>query len=256
MKADSRIHYHSFVELLAFDPDRAVKALAGRNSLLEQLKQFGLTGSLVPHAPYSVSPALVFLITRQCADAGLPTSIHMLESNDETEFFVQGTGLYRRLYHDMGMAIDFFEPSGRPHWKPCCPGSTRWRRPCWCTIPLPRSRMCSQPFRHQPVVVFLSERQSVYRRSAARHPSTAAHHASGRITWGTDSLASNHQLSIWQEMLTIMRAYPDISLESHPTLGCPERRPLSRTGANPGVSGKLVSARYPAPAQDTISRIC
>ena len=54
-----------------------------------------------------------YFITRQCADAGLPTSIHMLESNDETEFFVQGTGLYRRLYHDMGMAIDFFEPSGK-----------------------------------------------------------------------------------------------------------------------------------------------
>ena len=216
VKADSRIHYHSFVELLAFDPDRAVKALAEGNSLLEQLKQFGLTGSLVPHAPYSVSPALVFLITRQCADAGLPTSIHMLESNDETEFFVQGTGLYRRLYHDMGMAIDFFEPSGKTSLETLLP----WFHPMAKTLLVHNTIATEQDVfsavsQHTNLWWCFCPNANLYIEDRLPDiPQLLRTMPPGRITLGTDSLASNHQLSIWEEMLTILRAYPDISLEA------------------------------------------
>ena len=78
----------------------------------------------------------------------------------------------------------------------------------------------------------------------------------GRITLGTDSLASNHQLSIWQEMLTIMRAYPDISLEAilpwatlngARYLGLEQTLGSLETGKRPGILHLH---------QDTISRIC
>jgi hypothetical protein len=60
IKQGSKIHYHTFVELLGFDP---VKAEIVFNKALELKSSFSpLPASIVPHAPYSVSEKLFSLL--------------------------------------------------------------------------------------------------------------------------------------------------------------------------------------------------
>lgn len=85
------------------------------NDLLSKARSYGLHASLAPHATYSVSAKLIQAISRSCYESGKPTSIHMLESNDENEFYVQATGLYRKLYRDLKIDIKHFQPTGKQH---------------------------------------------------------------------------------------------------------------------------------------------
>ncbi|KRP13955.1 MAG: hypothetical protein ABR95_10725 [Sphingobacteriales bacterium BACL12 MAG-120813-bin55] len=214
VKAGSRIHYHSMVELLAFHPERTAGAMEQGNSLLQQLSELGLSGSIVPHAPYSVSPALLEQITAQCADSGVPTSIHMMESNDETEFFVQGTGLYRRLYHNMGMDIDFFEPSGKTSLATLLP----------FLHPKARTLLVHNTIATAADVVHAVEQHAnlwwcfcpnanLYIEDRLPDiPQLMRAIPEGRITLGTDSLASNHQLSVWSEIQIVLQRFPELKL--------------------------------------------
>lgn len=215
VKADSSLFYHSFVELLAFNPIRAHKALEAGNQLLQQVIESGLYGSLVAHAPYSVSQALLFLITRQCAAQDVPTSIHMMESNDENEFFMQGTGLYHRLYSRMNMDIDFFEPEGKTALSALLP----YMYPATRTLLVHNTIATASDVQeaialHPQLYWCFCPNANLYIESRLPDiPQLMNAIPEGRITLGTDSLASNHQLSILAEMRTIREAYPQIPFE-------------------------------------------
>ena len=68
--------------------------------------------------------------------------------------------------------------------------------------------------------------------------------AKAQITLGTDSLASNHQLSIWEEIKTIQQRFPEIELETllkwgtlngAQYLGVQEKFGTLEKGKTPGV---------------------
>lgn len=215
-KSQSKIHYHSFIELLGFDPLRAEKVFNEGVKLFEQLNTLGLSGSLVPHAPYSVSPGLLRRIGQHCREQGVPTSIHMMESNDETEFFVQGTGLYSRFYHRLGLDIDFFEPTGTtsleamlPHLLPDIATLLVHN-----TIATTTDVEQASNSHHNLWWCFCPNANLYIEDRLPDVPQLTTAIAPDRVTLGTDSLASNHGLSIWQEIRAIMEAFPEISLET------------------------------------------
>ena len=113
IKANQKLHYHTFIELIAFNPFNAFNAMAAGEKLLSAARDFAIHASLAPHATYSVSPELVKQINKHCYENGKPTSIHMLESNDENEWYIQGTGLYRKLYRELKVDINHFQPTGK-----------------------------------------------------------------------------------------------------------------------------------------------
>ncbi len=246
VKAGSRIHYHSMVELLAFQPERAIVAMELGNSLLEQLTELGLAGSIVPHAPYSVSPALLKMITAQCARRGVPTSIHMMESNDETEFFVQGTGLYRRLYHQLGMDIDFFEPTGKTSLESLLPFLDTNARTLLVHNTIATAEDAVYAVEQHPNLwwCFCPNANLYIEDRLPDIPQLMRAIPHNRITLGTDSLASNHQLSVWSEMQTILQhnrelgladILPWATLNGAQYLGIDSRFGTFETGKQPGV---------------------
>ena len=79
-------------------PDAAVAAVSGQIADLTPIAW--LRPSIVPHAPYSVSPALLQAIARW--SAGRPLSIHLGESAQEIEFLRDGTGEWRALLESLG----------------------------------------------------------------------------------------------------------------------------------------------------------
>lgn len=204
-KAGSRMHIHTFIELLALNPALADKVLESGKALLAQCPQ---PASLTPHAPYSVSEALLQHIAT--SDTAMPFSIHNQESRAENEFFETGNGRVNELYEFLGIDISWFTPPGcnalhrtLPHLIAERPlllvhntftsasdlqwAETQHRNLHWCFCP----------------------NANLYIENAL--PDFLQFYAQGvRCCVGTDSLASNHGLSVLDELKVIAAAAPGI----------------------------------------------
>jgi cytosine/adenosine deaminase-related metal-dependent hydrolase len=128
-KQASDIYFHNFVEITGFVPEtvqqRWEAGVETAKSFLEAFPEEQVT--IVPHAPYSVSPELLKLITDNAAQKTL--SLHLMESEDEMAFFREKQGDFNRLYAQLGIRIDFFKPVGThslKYWWPLMKSHTPW----------------------------------------------------------------------------------------------------------------------------------
>ena len=107
IKRDSKIFYHTFIELLGFDPARAQIAF---EKALELKANFApLPASLAPHAPYSVSKLLFEFIKSYSDEHENLFSMHNQESEPENDFFLNKKGAFLDFYKMLNLNIDFFE---------------------------------------------------------------------------------------------------------------------------------------------------
>jgi len=110
IKAKSKIYYHTFIELLALNPAQANAMITYGVGLLNELKAFGLNGSLAPHAPYSCSAELIKAIAQQNDQNNVPTSIHNQESIAENKFLRGEKSDFEELYKFLQIDISWFKP--------------------------------------------------------------------------------------------------------------------------------------------------
>ena len=113
IKENSSIFYHSFIELLALDPQRAEEVFRIGKNLFEQFHRSGLSCSLAPHAPYSVSLLLMEKIASFNILNKLPSTIHNQESEEENKFFRGERSSYQDLYDFLKMDISWFKAPGK-----------------------------------------------------------------------------------------------------------------------------------------------
>ncbi len=215
VKHNSKIHYFTFVETLGFAPGRAEKAMEWARVCVKRAADLGLKASIVPHAPYSISGQLFEAVATEAIHAGLPLSIHSQESIEEDELYQTGTGeLVNHLRNNLSIDTTFFHPTGESAMR-----STLENLPSQNSLLLVHNLFTKQ---HD-----LDYIQSVRKLSNTwfvlcpgsnlfiqnRLPDIDLFRRNNlQICIGTDSLASNHQLSILEEMKIIQLAYPHISL--------------------------------------------
>ena len=209
IKAKSKIHYHTFVEILGFLPHNAEELFDKGLQLLQEFKPQSC--SITPHAPYSVSKELFRLIKKYCDSHTNLLSIHNQECEDENKFFRYKLGSFNELYEYFGMDISHFKPQARNSMQSMVPLLTnnqdilmvhntctnlkdiyflkRFDRSItWCFCPNANIYIEN----HLPKVnLFVDQGFD--------------------ITLGTDSMASNYGLSILSEMQTIQHKYKAIS---------------------------------------------
>ncbi|WP_207421967.1 amidohydrolase family protein [Desertivirga brevis] len=208
-KLNSKIYYHTFIELICFEPEGAKDAFRLGNALLEEFKP--LKASITPHAPYSVCKELFKFISKFCGEAGELLSIHNQETEEENKFYRYKTGEFLDFYKGMGVDLEFFKPQARNSIQSFVPllaaqqkillvhntytsikdiyfTRRSGRDITWCFCPnanlyiegrLPKADM------------FLFENVT--------------------ITLGTDSLASNKSLCILSELKTIHQHFPNLN---------------------------------------------
>jgi cytosine/adenosine deaminase-related metal-dependent hydrolase len=104
MKKDSRLIYHTFVETLNLNPCLAEKNIAKAKEIKQSFENSGLRVSITPHAPYSLSEKLFELSVIEGNNSGI-ISIHNEESVDEMELFAKKQGEMRDLF---GKDMDVF----------------------------------------------------------------------------------------------------------------------------------------------------
>ncbi|MFN0274147.1 MAG: amidohydrolase family protein [Chitinophagales bacterium] len=246
IKARKNIYYHTFAELLSLNPNKVFEAIQKGEKLLASARGFGIHASLAPHAPYSLSVELLKIISSHCYENGKPTTIHMLESNDENEFYMQGSGLIRKLYRELNIPIDdFFSPTKKTSLESLLPFmnrnvktmlvhntiATAWDAE-WAEDMHPNLYWCFCPNANLYIEDRLPDIPQLLQQVQY-------------ITIGTDSLASNHQLSVLEELKTIQNRFPEIRTEDMMRwatlygakfLGIDERFGSFEVGKFPGVT--------------------
>jgi cytosine/adenosine deaminase-related metal-dependent hydrolase len=208
-KEKSKIHYHTFIELLGLNPAMAAKVVAAGNELMKSAPK---PNSLSPHAPYSASDELLEMIGKSSHNENCPLTIHNQESAGESEFFIRGAGPMREFYEFLGLDISYFKPTGvnslrsklksLPHTRNLLlvhntftsPEDIRWaefysKHLYWCFCPN------ANLYIENTLPAFKIFRD-----------------AKLKMVVGTDSLASNDGLSMLDELKVLAKNIPGIPL--------------------------------------------
>ena len=220
-KQDSKIRYRNFIECLGFLPEQAKARFDyARDKVWAAFYDQNRASTLVPHAPYSVSAALFYKISKALDALPAPArilSIHNQESAPENEFFQHGSGAFIDFYKKLGSDISYFKHSGQTSLQTVLPEMATAGKILLVHNTFTSSKDLvfakAQAARlHQTIYLVLCPGANLYIEN--RLPDLDLFLEAGLpVALGTDSLASNHQLSIVREMQHIRAAYPSLPKE-------------------------------------------
>jgi aminodeoxyfutalosine deaminase len=207
VKAHGRMRYYTFVELFDFLQDsNAEKTAESGIGVWNQLDLARDSArSLVPHAPYSVSPSLFRAINTFNPSGNITVSIHNQETPPENQLFLTKTGGFIDFYGKFGISLDQFEATGSPSIYYAMAHMNPYNRTLFVHNTLTtREDMEAAHAWSQQVYWATCPNANLYIEN--RLPNYAAFiDTNARLTIGTDSLTSNWQLSILEEIKTIAR---------------------------------------------------
>lgn len=212
-KAQNRLDWYNFIEVSGFIPQSAPTRFEQALQVYEQFDAHNR--ALTPHAPYSVSDALLELINEH--SAGKVISVHNQETPEEDAFFMNGISEFRKLYTLLGADISFFEPAGCTsiqHWLPKAtkPAAVLLVHNTCTTESDIRFAQQLAAARQQTLYWTLCPNANLY--IEGRLPQVELLRSNQcAITVGTDSLASNWSLSILAELQTLRTHFTGIPLD-------------------------------------------
>ncbi|VAW17211.1 amidohydrolase [hydrothermal vent metagenome] len=215
VKKNSNILYHTFVEAFGFSPERAEKAFLTAEGIYKQLKMNRLRASISPHSPYSVSEPLFRLIKEHAESNNSIVSIHNQESLDENEFFqTGGGGIASHLKDNIGLSLAGWKPTGQDSLQSVLEFLPR-KNHLLLVHNTYTTKAGLEILRNEinPVLLFfvICPNSNLYIENTLP-PIGLFMGEKLAICLGTDSLASNHRLSILAEMVTLQQHFPDIPL--------------------------------------------
>lgn len=210
-KNAKRLRYHNFIEVSGWNPMVAASRMETSLTFYKIFKNlFPLHTSLSPHAPYSVASELWDLMRPFFAEQII--TIHNQESAAENELFKSDSGDFKRLYQLMQISNPSFTATG----KNSLPSVFHYLEAAKHIL------LVHNSFSEQSDIDFI--RSSKIPVSFCLCPNANLYieqklppvdlFVKNDITLviGTDSLASNHQLSILDELKTLHQHFPHLSL--------------------------------------------
>lgn len=216
---------HHFIELLDLPASRTNEWEKGMHIFLK-LKNYASNSppfssvSVTPHAPYTVSKELFYLIASLASEYGFPLSIHNQETDSENEFFRAGKGDLAEALKKLHTRTEegfIGKPSSLQAFLPLLPKDTNvllvhntftniqdidfsislHKRLYWVVCPNANLYIENS----LPPVNFLRKKDCT-------------------ICIGTDGPASNNRTSILDEMKTLSVFFPEVSLQELLTWAC------------------------------------
>ncbi len=213
-KEKSDIRYYTFVEIFDFLQNGAAEHTFEQYKEVYDLQAAdnGNRKSCVPHAPYTVSPKLFELIN-EVNKSDATVSIHNQETPNEDQFFRDKSGEFLEFYEFFNIPIDEFKPSGKSSIHYAMQHMRPTQRTLFVhnTMTRPEDIQAAHAWNDQVfwatcpnANLYIENRLPNYRYFLGNQ---------ARLTIGTDSLTSNWQLSVLEEMKTISRYQSYIPFE-------------------------------------------
>jgi cytosine/adenosine deaminase-related metal-dependent hydrolase len=212
VKENSKIKYHTFIEMLGFEQSKANDIF--ENALILKEVFSGTAHSLTVHAPYSFSKDLFKKLKIYCKNKENKISIHMQESEDENSLYGYKQGAFLDFYKEFNINTDDFKASVRNTFKTIIPNLPKKQDVLlvhntytnlkdiyfgnrfnlqihWCFCPNAN--------------IYIEGKNPIFENFLL---------SNFPITIGTDSLASNQQLCILSEMKVIKDKTKNIDLQT------------------------------------------
>ena len=213
-KSKGRIIYHNFIEASGLLDDmaeirfeRAVKLF----SAYEQQNLPGNSNSIVPHAPYSVSEELWKRIVHFPANKLM--TIHNQETKSENELFIANQGEFLNFYKALNVDPFIIKASGRTSLQTYVQKFLSDQQLILVHntyTSIEDVTFCESLSRNEPIYWCLCPNANLYITGELPDPELFD---PSRLVLGTDSLASNHQLSILAEIKALRGHSPGIRTE-------------------------------------------
>ena len=215
-KKKQRLAYYNFIEASGWLPSISQTRFERSLNLYNEFQnsKFKIQNSIVPHAPYSVSDELWKLITPYFENKVV--SIHNQETVFEDELFLHGTGDLVRMYELMNINNSHFIPGKKSSLQ------TYFSRLSKAASII----IVHNTFTTQADIDFAKNNKTGAQQLSfcicinanqyienTMPPIPLLSENDCNIVLGTDSLASNHSLNLLDEMKTIQKNFPDISLQ-------------------------------------------
>ncbi|MEO8822117.1 MAG: amidohydrolase family protein [Ginsengibacter sp.] len=214
-KIERNLSYYNFIEISGWLPEIADVRFEKRKLALDQFEKSNLAASMVPHAPYSVSEILWKKIIPLFSKKTV--TIHNQETADEDLFFKKGSGDFLRMFEKMKIDNSFYTPK-----------RVRSVESYFDKFSSAASIiLVHNTFTHQEDLDFISylkNKEQLISFCLCPNANLYIENATPpvdlflknnlNIILGTDSLASNHQLDILEEIKTIAMKYPEIETET------------------------------------------
>lgn len=223
VKSSSQIDYFTFVETFGFHPSRATRAMDIALLIWYRFNDEGLKASIVPHSPYSVSNELFVEIRNLDDTMSSILSVHNQESLAENEFFITGQGSLRHhMVENLGIDASHWKPTGKNSLESVLPLIAENKKLLLIHNTFTTAadiNILKKLRRTDNVFMVLCPNSNLFIENSL--PLVEMLRAEGlNICLGTDSLASNHQLSILSEMVTLHYHFPNIELSELLTWAC------------------------------------
>lgn len=200
----------SFRELIGFSADRVdhqIQIAQEHIAAIAAHQQPSIVAGLSPHAPYSLHPDVVEAVVELTKDKhnNIPVAMHLAETQDEIELLSSKTGRFVDFLKSMDLwdssalssiaaPMDYLQRLARAahalaiHCNYLSPNEIRYlgKHPNVAVVYCPRTHAY---FGHSP------------------HPWKTLREAGATVILGTDSRASNPDLSIWKELQHVARQH-------------------------------------------------
>jgi len=207
--AASPISGRLFLEAIGQDPVLGDALLERLEASLLALPEGGLLPGISPHTPHTVSQHLFQGIEEISRRLSVPKAIHLSESLEEVAFMFDGTGPIAEEIYPM------------VRWEAYLPGPRHATSASFLDGlgVLGASTLAVHAVHVPPADVALLKQRGVTvvlcpRSNDALNVGRAPHHllknAGIPLALGTDSLASNDSLSLWDEMRYLQGSVPDV----------------------------------------------
>jgi cytosine/adenosine deaminase-related metal-dependent hydrolase len=213
-KVKGRLQYRNFIEASGFPPAVAEARFKRSEDLYKEYSKVLPFNSIVPHAPYSVSPEMFRMIDEFPNNHVI--SIHNQETEEENELFRERKGDFLRMFVKMDIDISFFKHSSKSSLETWLPFFTKGQ-----SIILVHNVSTTendigfiklQTSNLKPETFFcLCPNANLYITDSLPDVDMLVKNDCD-IVLGTDSLASNDQLSILEEMRTLQDNFSKLDL--------------------------------------------
>ncbi len=214
-KTERNLRYYNFIETSGWLPEIASVRIEKAKKIFDEFEKHRLKASIVPHAPYSVSVNLWNEMVPFFE--GKTISIHNQETSQEDLFFMEGKGDFTKMYEMMKIDNSFYKAK-----------KIRSIESYFQNLSAAKSViLVHNTFTKQPDLHFINEHKNKAQLiSFCLCPNANLYIENTlppvdlflkndcNIILGTDSLASNHQLNILEEIKTIVKNFLEVKTET------------------------------------------